>query len=538
MDSNLREPNERSGVSPTVLVVDDEKNIRRTLEMVLSGEGYRVLEAEGAERALDMLGNPEQPVDLVILDLKLPGIGGIEALERIRSDESVRDLPVIVISGHATVQDAVTAIRLGASDFFEKPLNRERVLISVHNSIRAARLSRTVEQLRVELEARYEMIGTGPRMQRLYQDIDKVAPTKAGVLITGESGTGKELVSRAIHRLSSRKDAPFVKVNCAAIPRELIESELFGHERGSFTGAQQRKRGFFEQAHGGTLLLDEIADMDLAAQAKVLRALQNGEICRVGSEHVLHVDVRVLAATNRDLARRVAEGRFREDLYFRLAVFPLTVPALRDRREDIPLLAQAFVKSFCKENGLPPKPIESSVYDAIMHREWPGNVRELKNVVERAAILSEASITVADLPEDPHASPFDDDEAPFRGAAAARLPSGSPRAGDSGSAPLPSNSSLEGREQPDGTPAGASTAERDGELGSAVALRLAESSASGQRLTLRAYRESAERAYIIETLVAFDWNISKAAVALGVERTNLHKKIRAYGIKRAPDSIS
>jgi DNA-binding NtrC family response regulator len=527
-----------------VLVVDDEKNIRRTLEMVLTGEGYRVLEAERAERALDMLGNPEQPVDLVILDLKLPGIGGLEALERIRSDDSVRDLPVIVISGHATVKDAVTAIRLGASDFFEKPLNRERVLVSVHNSIRAARLSRTVEQLRVELEARYEMIGTSPRMQRLYQDIDKVAPTKASVLITGESGTGKELVSRAIHRLSSRKDAPFVKVNCAAIPRELIESELFGHERGSFTGAQQRKRGFFEQAHGGTLLLDEIADMDLAAQAKVLRALQNGEICRVGSEHVLHVDVRVLAATNRDLARRVAEGGFREDLYFRLAVFPLTVPALRDRREDIPLLAQAFVKSFCKENGLPPKPIESTVYDTIVHREWPGNVRELKNVVERAAILSEASITVADLPEDPHASPFDEDEAPVHAAVPAHAASGLSRVGESGSGrnvPLASSGSLEGRPQPDGKPTETGMPERDGgdgELGPAAPLRPTESNPLGQRLTLRAYRESAERAYIIETLVAFDWNISKAAVALGVERTNLHKKIRAYGIKRAPESAS
>jgi two-component system nitrogen regulation response regulator NtrX len=550
MDSNLNEPSERSGVAPTVLVVDDEKNIRRTLEMVLTGEGYRVLEAEGAERALDVLGNPEQPVDLVILDLKLPGMGGLEALERIRSDDGVRDLPVIVISGHATVQDAVTAVRLGASDFFEKPLNRERVLISVRNSIRAARLSRTVEQLRVELEARYEMIGTSPRMQRLYQDIDKVAPTKASVLITGESGTGKELVSRAIHRLSSRKDAPFVKVNCAAIPRELIESELFGHERGSFTGAQQRKRGFFEQAHGGTLLLDEIADMDLAAQAKVLRALQNGEICRVGSEHVLHVDVRVLAATNRDLAKRVAEGRFREDLYFRLAVFPLTVPALRDRREDVPLLADAFVKSFCKDNGLPTKPIESTVYEAIVRREWPGNVRELKNVVERAAILSESSITVADLPEDPHASPFDEDhdegETSLRGSTASPhgLPHGAAgplRAGDSGSGrnvPLSSNGSPDSRPRSDGTPSEADAAEGHGARGPAPAPRPAESNADGQRLTLRAYRESAERSYIIETLVAFEWNISKAAVALGVERTNLHKKIRAYGIKRAPDPTS
>jgi len=452
--------------------------------MVLTGEGYRIIDAESAERALDVLGHPGQPVDLVILDLKLPGMSGLEALERIRQDDAVRDLPVIVISGHATVHDAIAAVKLGATDFFEKPLNRERVLISVRNSIRTARLSRAVQALRIEIESRYEMIGTSPRMKRLYQDIDKVAPTKASVLITGESGTGKELVSRAIHRLSPRKDEPFVKVNCAAIPRELIESELFGHERGSFTGAQQRKRGFFEQAHGGTLLLDEIADMDLAAQAKVLRALQNGEICRVGSEHVLHVDVRVLAATNKDLSKLVAEGRFREDLYFRLAVFPLQVPSLRERREDIQLLADAFVRSFCKENGLRLKPIEASVYAALTLRQWPGNVRELKNVVERAAILSGDEVTVADLPEDPHASPFDDDHddngAPGRHPSPAAVP---------------------------GLP-------------------------DGQRLTLRAYRESAERAYIVETLTNFDWNISKAAVALGVERTNLHKKIRAYGIKR------
>ncbi len=473
-----------TAVAPTVLVVDDEKNIRRTLEMVLTGEGYRVLEAESAERALQMLGNPEQPVDLGIFDLKLPGISGLEALERLRADEATRDLPVIVISGHATVHDAVSAVKLGASDFFEKPLNRERVLVSVRNCIQTARLSRTVEQMRAELEARYEMIGTTAPMKKLYQDIDKVAPTKASVLITGESGTGKELVSRAIHRLSPRKDAPFIKVNCAAIPRELIESELFGHEKGSFTGAQARKRGFFEQAHGGTLFLDEIGDMDLTAQAKVLRALQNGEIVRVGSEHVIHVDVRVLAATNKDLSRAVGDGSFREDLFFRLDVFPMRVPALRDRPADIRLMADAFVAAFCKENGLKTKQIESSVYDALTRRKWPGNVRELKNVVDRAAILSGDVITIADLPEDPHTSPFDDDtetaeEAP------------------SGATPLPLG------------------------LGS-----------GGERMTLRDYREAAERSYIVDTLKAFEWNISKAAVILGVERTNLHKKIRAYGIKR------
>jgi two-component system, NtrC family, nitrogen regulation response regulator NtrX len=408
-------------------------------------------------------------------------------LEQLRGIEATRDLPVIVISGHATVLDAVNAIKLGASDFFEKPLNRERVLVSVRNSIRTARLSRTVEQMRAELEARYEMIGTSPPMQKLFQEIDKVAPTKASVLITGESGTGKELVSRAVHRLSSRKDGPFVKVNCAAIPRELIESELFGHERGSFTGAQGRKRGFFEQAHGGTLFLDEIGDMDLAAQAKVLRALQNGEIVRIGSESVLHVDVRVLAATNKDLAREVQTGAFREDLFFRLDVFPLRVPSLRERVGDIRLLAESFVQGFCRENGLRSKRIDPMVFEALDRRRWPGNVRELRNVVERAAILSSDIITIADLPEDPHDSPFDDDSA--------SLP------------PPPASTDLSER---------ASQPIIDGD----------------RRPTLREYRDAAERAYIVETLGALDWNISRAAVALGVERTNLHKKIRAYDIRR------
>jgi transcriptional regulator with GAF, ATPase, and Fis domain len=309
------------------------------------------------------------------------------------------------------------------------------------------------------------------------------------VLITGHSGTGKELISRAIHRLSARKDAPFIKVNCAAIPRELIESELFGHERGSFTGAVGRKRGFFEQAHGGTLFLDEIGDMDLSAQAKVLRALQSGEVCRVGSEHIIHVDVRFLAATNKDLAKQVSLGRFREDLYFRLNVFPIRSPSLRERPEDIPALADAFVISFCKENGLRRKPIDATVYKALEARSWPGNVRELKNVIERAAILSGDVITIADLPEDPHANPFDDESSPQEPADA----SDEPVAAD---AP-----------EPVGTP-------------------------GTGRATLREFREQAERKYIVDTLRSLDWNISRTAITLGVERTNLHKKIRAYGIKR------
>jgi len=474
-----------------VLIVDDEKNIRRTLELVLRGEGYDVMEAQSAEEALQILANPHAPVDLAIFDVKLPGISGLEALERLRRDEATKQVPVIVISGHATVHDAVTAIKFGAADFFEKPLNRERVLVSVQNVIRTAKLSAAMAGLREEIEARYEMIGQSPPMQRLFKEIDKVAPTKASVLITGQSGTGKELISRAIHRLSARDEAPFIKVNCAAIPRELIESELFGHERGSFTGASARKRGFFEQAHGGTLFLDEIGDMDLSAQAKVLRALQSGEVCRVGSEHVIHVDVRVLAATNKDLEREVSAGRFREDLFFRLNVFPIRSPSLRERVEDIRPLADAFVTAFCKENGLRRKPIDTTVYKALEARSWPGNVRELKNVVERAAILSGDVITIADLPEDPHANPFDDELA---GQDAAD-PSSDDAVGEAeGASPVPA--------------------------------------AGGERLTLREYREQSERRYIVETLRALEWNISRTAIVLGVERTNLHKKIRAYGIKR------
>jgi two-component system nitrogen regulation response regulator NtrX len=479
----------------TVLVVDDERNIRRTLQLVLEGEGYRCLGAETAAQGLAILASPETPVDLAVLDVKLPDMSGLEALAKIRSDEATRDLPIIVISGHATVNDAVQAIKLGASDFFEKPLARERVLVSVRNVLDAAKALRELALVTEQQLQRYEMIGQSPVIQKLFHEIEKVAPTKASVLITGESGTGKELIARAIHRLSPRADRSFVKVNCAAIPRELIESELFGHEKGAFTGAVLKRRGLFEQAHGGTLFLDEIGDMDILAQAKVLRAVQSGDISRVGSEHVIHVDVRVLAATNKDLARAVEGGAFREDLYFRLAVFPIRSPALRERVEDIRLLAKAFMEQFARENGIVPKAIDEAVFQALSTRKWPGNVRELKNAVERGAILSGARITIADLPEDPHASPFEEEgEAPAASDASAALD-----ADDDASDAARGGS---------GTAAGASHS------------------------TLREFRERAERQYIIDTLKLTGWNISRTAILLGVERTNLHKKIRAYQIKR------
>jgi two-component system nitrogen regulation response regulator NtrX len=516
-----------SGAPPapkTVLVVDDEKNIRRTLQLVLEGEGYRVLNAETAEEGLRLLASPDIPVDVAVLDMKLPGMSGLEALERIRKDEALKDLPVVLISGHAMVNDAVNAIKLGASDFFEKPLSRERILVSVRNVVDAAAARRALAEVSAHELLKYEMIGRSAAMQRLFRDIEKVAPTKATVLITGESGTGKELISRAIHRLSLRGALggvgsgarPFVKVNCAAIPRELIESELFGHERGAFTGAQTRKRGVFEQAHGGTLFLDEIGDMDIVAQAKVLRALQSGEVSRVGSEHVMHVDVRVLAATNRDLEKLARRQQFREDLLFRLNVFPIRSPALRERVDDIPLLAEAFLEGFFRENGMKPKPMDGDVVGALVKRRWPGNVRELKNVVERAAILAGERVTIADLPEDPHASPFDADTDTDTDAETGADSDTGASEGDGGDADATDADSAEDRAA--NTPPGAAAGVPFG--------------VPPGHLTLRDYRDQAERRYIVDTLKMTGWNISRTAVVLGVERTNLHKKIRAYSIKR------
>jgi DNA-binding NtrC family response regulator len=463
----------------TILVVDDERNIRRALGMILQSEGYNLAEAETAEAAQIELSQAGRPVDLIVLDLMLPKKPGLSWLAELKADALYRHIPVIVISGHASSEESAQAIKLGAVDFFEKPLNRERVLVSVHKALENAGLVRQLMALSGELGSRHEMIGQSAAMQRLYRDIERVAPTKANVLITGPSGTGKELISRAIHRLSTRADKPFVKVNCAAIPRELIESELFGHEKGSFTGAEKNKRGLFEQAHGATMFLDEIGDMDLAAQAKVLRVLQSGELSRVGSEHVFTVDVRLLAATNKDLEKEVAEGHFREDLFFRLNVFPIKVPNLESRADDIPLLVEAFIKAFCIDNGLRPKTMRPEVLAALQRRRWPGNVRELKNVVERAVILAGDEITMADLPEDPHEDPFGDDAPATRLSQEAIAPAG-----------------------------------------------------DGRRPSLRELREQAERQHIVDALVEFDWNVSRAAAALGVERTNLHKKIRAYDIRR------
>ena len=462
-------------MAATILVVDDEKNIRRTLRMVLEGSGFNTLEASSAEQCLETLENNE--VDLLILDVRLPKMSGIEALEKIRSQPETRKLPVLMVSGHASVAEAVQAVQLGATDFFEKPLDRDRILVTVRNALQTWLLEREVEQLRADVEHRYEMVGESPAIRSLFAQLEKVAPTNGRVLISGESGTGKELIARAMHRLSPRADKPFVKVNCAAIPAELIESELFGYERGAFTGAQGLKKGMFELANGGTLFLDEIGDMSASAQAKVLRALQSGEISRVGGEKAIAVDVRVLAATNKDLELEVKDGRFREDLYFRLNVVPIVSPPLRERKSDIVLLASEFLREFSTENGLREKPIDDEVLDALAERPWPGNVRELRNVVERMAILSGDRITLDDLPEEGVLSEVRRESSP---------PSDLPATLDE----------------------------------------------AGERLTLRDYRSRAEKDYILQTLDEVGWNISRAATILGVERTNLHKKMRSYGIRR------
>ena len=381
----------------TVLVVDDEENIRKSLRMILEYEGYAILEAPTGEDALQTL---EQTVgvDLVLLDIRMPGRDGLEVLAELKKKPYSPE--VIMISGQGTIQAAVEATKLGAFDFIEKPLHRERVLLSIRNALKQNILSRECQDLKHKADKRYELIGSHPLMKNLWKEIQKTAPTNATVVIYGESGTGKELVARAIHAQSLRNKEPFVQVNCAAIPEELIESELFGHEKGSFTGATERKQGKFEQADGGTVFLDEIADMSLKTQSKVLRVLEEGEVQKVGSNKVSKVDVRVIAATNKDLRREIQEGRFREDLYFRLNVVPLQSPALRDRKEDIPLLIDYFCKTFSEENNFRPKRFAAEAVRVMTEYPWKGNVRELRNLVERLLIMTEKDIIgKEDLPQ-------------------------------------------------------------------------------------------------------------------------------------------
>jgi len=446
---------------PTILIVDDEKNIRRSVEMICHGEGYAVRTAADAEEALKYLD--AAPFDLMMLDIMMPGVDGLTLLKSIH--EAYPEMSVIMVSGHATVQNAVEATRYGAYDFIEKPISKEKLLLSIHNALKNRRLQQENLELKRQITGKYEMLGESPAMREILDQIRRVAPTNGRVLISGESGTGKELIARAIHENSLRKDGPFIKVNCAAIPEELIESELFGSEKGAYTGAHQTRDGKFSLADGGTLFLDEVGDMSLKVQAKVLRVLQEGEFEKVGGQKTIAVDVRVLAATNKDLQAEVKAGNFREDLYFRLNVVPIVSPPLRRRKEDIPILVEAFLEQYAQENGVRRKQVSAEAMAALRAYDWPGNIRELKNMIERLMIMcASPAVEVNDLPahiQTPEIS------LPFH---------------------------------------------------------LADC------LTLKEVKDRVERNYILATLKRNAWNVSKTAKDLDIDRTNLHKKIRLYGL--------
>ena len=379
---------------PRVLIVDDESGIRRSLKGVFEDEGHVADVASSGEACLQMLEGGAY--DLVLLDVWLPGIDGLETLRRIRQTNA--DTAVVMISGHATIATAVSATKLGAFDFIEKPLSIEHTLLTANNAVAHRQLRTANVQLRRQIEARYNIVGESIPVKALRKQISVVAPTNARVLIYGESGTGKELVARNIHFQSGRRDGPFIEVNCAAIPEELIESELFGHTKGSFTGASENKKGKFELAMGGTIFLDEVGDMSLKTQAKVLRAIEEQKFQPIGAQSTRSVDVRIIAATNKNLASEIKAGRFREDLFYRLNVIPFFVPPLRERHKDIPVIARYFVDVFCSEEGRPSKELTDEATVAMANYSWPGNVRELRNEIERLVIMvSEDRIHARDL---------------------------------------------------------------------------------------------------------------------------------------------
>jgi two-component system nitrogen regulation response regulator NtrX len=451
-----------------ILVVDDEEGIRKILRQVLEYEGHDVRVAAGGGEAIQAYADLRP--DLVFMDVKRARMDGLEALDRIREHDPAAC--VVMISGHGNIETAVEATRRGAYDFLEKPLDTDRLLLTIRNALQQRGLVQENARLRGEVESRYEIVGRSFAIRNLLDRIEKVAPTDARVLITGENGTGKELVARAIHRLSARGEEPFVEVNCAAIPAELIESELFGHMKGSFTGAHADRAGKFEQATGGTLFLDEIGDMSLAAQAKVLRALQEGIITRVGGEKPIRVDVRVIAATNKSLDEEIAAGRFREDLYHRLNVVPIHVPPLRERREDVPMLVRHFARKAVEEQRLPQRDFEPGALEILSRLDWSGNVRELRNTVERLLILGRGGdISESDVE---------------------RLVGGR-GTGDALSADM---------------------------LGAA---------------TFAEFKERAERAFILARLRENDWNVSETARRIEMPRSNLYKKIERYGLVREGD---
>ncbi len=376
-----------------ILVIDDEKGIRDTLKEILEYEKHTVDVAEEGQQGLEKLKT--NSYEIVLCDIKMPGIDGIEVLEKIVEDYP--EMPVIMISGHGNIDTAVEAIKKGAYDFIEKPLDLNRMLITIRNGLDKSTLITETKVLKKKVSKAYRMVGESKAIQKVREMIDKVAETEARVLITGPNGSGKELVAHALHEKSNRRGAPFVEVNCAAIPSELIESELFGHEKGSFTSAHKQRIGKFEQASGGTLFLDEIGDMSLSAQAKVLRALQENKISRVGSDKDIKVDVRVIVATNKELKKEIEQNNFREDLYHRLSVIIIQVPSLNDRIEDIPLLAEHFNEQICGEYGMPKKNITADAIEELQKIKWTGNIREFRNVLERLIILTDKEITGKDV---------------------------------------------------------------------------------------------------------------------------------------------
>ncbi len=449
----------------SILIVDDEPGVRSALSGVLRDEGYDVVAVESGEACLTRLG--EDAFDVVLLDVWLPGMDGLATLARMR--ERQFDAQVVMMSGHGSIESAVRSIKLGAFDFVEKPLSLDKTVLVVRNAIRQRRLEVENQALRARFEHQQALVGESPVMLHLREQIAMAAPTNGRVLVLGENGTGKELVARNIHALSHRRQGPFVEVNCAAIPEELIESELFGHVRGAFTGAVADRRGRFEAAHGGTIFLDEIGDMSLKTQAKVLRVLQEQVMEAVGGTRRIRVDVRVVAATNKNLPAEIEAGRFREDLYFRLNVVPITVAPLRERIEDIPLLASHFMAALAREYGRKEKTFEPEAIAALQSYAWPGNVRELRNVIERLMIMVPGGrVTVADLPLIPVAvRPL------------------APAEPQTVSTPL----------QP-----------------------------------LHEARDAFERSYILQTLARQRGHISRTAEVLGVERSNLYRKMRSLGI--------
>jgi two-component system, NtrC family, nitrogen regulation response regulator NtrX len=455
-------------VKSRILVIDDESAIRDSMRMILEYEGYEFVGAATGQDGIQAVER-ETP-DLVFLDIKMPGMDGLEVLQRLKAIDEA--LPVVVISGHATVSTAVEATKLGAFDFIEKPLASERVLVTIRNAVSQSRLKDENRSLRRAVEIKHQMVGESAPLKQVMDAVRRAAPTNATVLLTGESGVGKELVARTIHRNSLRSRERFVQVNCAAIPDDLIESELFGHEKGSFTGATEKQIGKFEQADRGTIFLDEVGDMSLKTQAKVLRVLQEGEVERLGSARTIKVDVRVIAATNKNLEEEIEKATFREDLYFRLAVIPIYVPPLRERTADIPLLVRHFMDVFSRENNVRPKRVTPAAMDVLQKHRWKGNIRELRNTVERLIIMTPGeSIDVADLPD------------------AVRIERGN-QVVDNGS-------------------------ERPG--------------------TLRQFKEASERAFLVEKLRENGWNISKTAEVIGTPRSNLYKKLEQYNIKQETD---